>query len=159
MTSQHELFTPGLLNSVKDVTRFMLAGNATITIRSKKTSVRYTYKVVQKENADAWFVRILTGADNEQDFTYLGFMYYGKLYLGSRRSLELKPKGMTSGLVAFEWLLKIINYDDLMPTKAAAMLDSIEVWHEGRCGRCNRKLTVPESIASGFGPECINYVN
>jgi hypothetical protein len=32
------------------------------------------------------------------------------------------------------------------------------VHHEGRCGRCGRTLTVPESIESGFGPECINYV-
>jgi len=32
------------------------------------------------------------------------------------------------------------------------------VFHEGACGRCGRTLTVPESIASGFGPECIRYV-
>lgn len=31
---------------------------------------------------------------------------------------------------------------------------SLEVWHEGRCGRCGRALTVPESIASGIGPVC-----
>ena len=31
-------------------------------------------------------------------------------------------------------------------------------WHEGRCGRCGRKLTVPESIEAGYGPECINLV-
>jgi hypothetical protein len=31
-----------------------------------------------------------------------------------------------------------------------------EFRHEGRCGRCGRTLTVPESIDSGFGPECIN---
>jgi len=30
----------------------------------------------------------------------------------------------------------------------------LEIWHEGRCGRCNRKLTVPASIALGIGPEC-----
>ena len=34
----------------------------------------------------------------------------------------------------------------------------LEVWHEGRCGRCNRALTVPESIASGIGPECAKHV-
>jgi hypothetical protein len=32
------------------------------------------------------------------------------------------------------------------------------VWHEGRCGRCGRKLTVPESIESGFGPECASIL-
>jgi hypothetical protein len=33
-------------------------------------------------------------------------------------------------------------------------LNGCEVYHEGRCGRCNRKLTVPESIETGLGPEC-----
>jgi Family of unknown function (DUF6011) len=30
--------------------------------------------------------------------------------------------------------------------------------HEGRCGRCGRLLTVPESITSGYGPECVKHV-
>jgi len=30
----------------------------------------------------------------------------------------------------------------------------IEIWHEGRCGKCGRQLTVPSSIESGIGPEC-----
>lgn len=29
-----------------------------------------------------------------------------------------------------------------------------EFWHEGRCAACARRLTVPESIATGFGPDC-----
>lgn len=33
-------------------------------------------------------------------------------------------------------------------------LPECEVWHEGRCGRCGRKLTVPESIETGIGPDC-----
>jgi hypothetical protein len=32
---------------------------------------------------------------------------------------------------------------------------TLEFWHEGRCGRCGRRLTVPDSIASGYGPECV----
>jgi hypothetical protein len=30
----------------------------------------------------------------------------------------------------------------------------MELWHEGRCGKCGRALTVPESIESGLGPVC-----
>jgi len=29
-----------------------------------------------------------------------------------------------------------------------------ELMHEGRCGRCGRPLTRPESIQSGIGPIC-----
>lgn len=35
----------------------------------------------------------------------------------------------------------------------------IEVWHEGRCGACGRRLTVPESIANGLGPVCAGHVH
>ena len=34
---------------------------------------------------------------------------------------------------------------------SGVMPNSLEVIHSGRCGRCARKLTVPESVASGFG--------
>lgn len=30
----------------------------------------------------------------------------------------------------------------------------LQIFHEGRCGRCGRVLTVPESVETGFGPEC-----
>jgi hypothetical protein len=35
----------------------------------------------------------------------------------------------------------------------------IEIWHEGRCGKCGRTLTVPDSIANGLGPECIKTIS
>jgi hypothetical protein len=32
--------------------------------------------------------------------------------------------------------------------------DTFEFWHEGRCAACARRLTVPQSIERGLGPEC-----
>jgi len=32
--------------------------------------------------------------------------------------------------------------------------DVIEVWHEGCCAQCARRLSVPASIELGYGPEC-----
>jgi hypothetical protein len=31
---------------------------------------------------------------------------------------------------------------------------TVEICHEGSCGRCGRRLTDPQSIERGFGPEC-----
>ena len=39
-----------------------------------------------------------------------------------------------------------------------ALPEFIEIWHEGKCGKCGRTLTVPSSIESGFGPECSKRV-
>ncbi len=37
---------------------------------------------------------------------------------------------------------------------AGQLPGTLEVRHEGSCGRCGRKLTVPASIDAGIGPEC-----
>lgn len=39
------------------------------------------------------------------------------------------------------------------------LLEELEVYHHGRCGRCGRKLTDPDSIVQGMGPECRKKLN
>jgi hypothetical protein len=34
------------------------------------------------------------------------------------------------------------------------MANSIEIWHEGTCCRCGKRLTVPASIELGMGADC-----
>ena len=43
--------------------------------------------------------------------------------------------------------------------QAGRVPEQLEVWHEGRCGRCGRALTVPESIERGIGPECVGIIS
>jgi hypothetical protein len=38
--------------------------------------------------------------------------------------------------------------------KKSKLHPSLEVYHEGKCGRCNRKLTTPASVLTGIGPDC-----
>ena len=40
---------PGALESANDALRFMFGGNAVFTLRSEKTSTRFTYKIRQKD--------------------------------------------------------------------------------------------------------------
>jgi hypothetical protein len=127
-----------------DVKAFVLAGNARITLVSKKTGVRFSYRVRQPEENKPHFVGILTQADNENGYTYLGTIFKGSDYVHGKRS---RLTGGSAGAVAFAWFWKAMTKN--------ALPDSLEVWHEGRCGRCGRTLTVPESIAQGLGPECI----
>ena len=126
---------------------FILGGKATFTIVSKKTTTRFTYKVELAEGRDDFFfVSYLTGPDNWANYTYLGFIsnpiFNPRLIAGS------KGKPHIVAFQALDWLL----YNTLRP--AAGKLDMLEFWHEGKCCRCNRKLTVPSSIESGVGPEC-----
>jgi hypothetical protein len=53
---------------------------------------------------------------------------------------------------AFPWMWwRIVDKGLVLPA-------DIEVWHEGNCRRCRRKLTVPASIELGLGPNCATEV-
>lgn len=147
----------GQLSTPDGVREYMLAGRAKITIRSKVTGVRFTYKVTKKKDGDAkepiWFVNLLRGADNENDFTYMGIIkkedqkpHYFTLTKAS------KVTAAATSVKAFQYL---VNNIFEIGVAALLMPKDLEVWHEGTCGRCGRSLTVPESVERGIGPECI----
>lgn len=124
---------------------FMLAGNATFTLVSKKTGVRYTFNVSAGKNANTkgrFFVSYLTGPDNGSDYTYLGMVADGKFRLTKASKLALDSAPVKAFGYSFLNLL------------AQGTAPGVDIWHEGRCGRCGRPLTVPSSIELGLGPEC-----
>jgi hypothetical protein len=143
----------GQLVSADDAVRFIMAGNATFTIRSKSTGTRFTYKVRKSEQCptwpgDRWFVSLLRGPDNEGDFFYMGVLErVGEKLPRFRFTKKSTVTPDAKSAEAFVWLWQKLAVNHYMP-------GNVECWHEGRCGRCGRKLTVPESIEFGIGPEC-----
>lgn len=143
--------TPYTLRDPQTVGRFLLAGNAIFTLRSRKTGSRFTYRVSHKKGGDVSFVSLLTGSDNSRDYSYMGLLPDDK-----PTSLRGVGKGKSCASYdapsakAFQYLLDSIIKGQIP--------ESLEVWHEGRCGRCGRRLTVPESIDTGLGPECADKV-
>lgn len=143
--------------SASDAYRAILAGNAKITLVSKATGARYTFQVSlakRRPGSDpsapmTWFVSLLSGPNNEADFTYLGVLREGWGSEGVRFSTTAKSRMGTDAapVKAIAWTVHALYDRGEIPS-------SLEVWHEGCCCRCGRTLTVPESIASGLGPEC-----
>lgn len=126
---------------------FILAGNARFTVTSKKSGKRFTFKVRRPSDDKPWFVSVLTGPDNEGDYTFFGTIFSDRTFRHGRRT-SISPQAPSA--VAFTWLWAHLAKDNLP--------EQIDIHHEGRCGRCGRTLTVPASIESGFGPECINHL-
>lgn len=139
----------GRLTDPEAIRKFALAGNARLTLVSERTGVRFTFKVRQalddrtQQPKEFWFVSLLNGSDNESDFAYLGTVDRDWNY-GHGRKSRIGPDAPSAK--AFNWLWRHIRLGQ-MPKQT-------EVWHEGRCGRCARPLTVPASIETGFGPDC-----
>ena len=135
------------MSALENPMRFALAGNATFTIVSTRTGARFTYKVNAAENGPMHFVKVLTGPDNIQDYRYLGFMRRGVYFHGGAKA---KIGREAPSAVAFKWFWENLSKGGVSST--------MEIHHEGKCGRCGRALTVPESIQSGFGPECVTKI-
>lgn len=126
---------------------YILGGVAVLTIVSRVTGKRFTYKVVKNwderfADPPVWFVSLLTGPDNTRDYTYMGTIF------GSSGAFRNTPKSKIDstapGFVAFAWLWRHV---DRLP-------ESVTVYHQGTCSRCSRPLTDPESIWVGLGPIC-----
>lgn len=126
--------------------QFIRAGRATFTVVSKATGTRFTYKVEAAEDGHVHFVKVLRGANNDGDYAYLGTIRRDLYRHGEKSKIGSDAKSV----VAFKWVWQMLAQGHMPRT--------IEFWHEGACGRCGRKLTVPESVASGYGPECITRI-
>ena len=149
------------LTNVERITRFMCAGNATITLRSMRSGMRFTYKFKRLEGPESsegtvYFVNLLRGPDNTTDFSYMGLLtartYLAAPYptrFGFRTTAKSAVGKDAQSSIALRWFLAQLDGGH-----STRLLEQLEVWHEGVCGRCGRKLTVPESIELGIGPDC-----
>ncbi len=142
-------YHPHKLTDPVAVTEFMLAGRARLTLVSTKTGKRFTYRIAKaKKPPERWFVQFLNGQSNESNYEYIGSIMPSMQY---RHGLKALARIDAPVVVAFRWFLSRFK-DGVMP-------ENLEVWHEGRCGRCGRALTVPESIKRGIGPECADILH
>lgn len=135
----------GRFDSADDAARYIRAGKATITLRSTKTQARYTFEIERHDKDNKFqYVRVLTGGDNDGDYQYMGIIDERGNFKRTKRSAVAET---AISYLAFDWSWQQLAMSKRLPK-------TLEVWHEGSCGRCGRKLTVPESIADGLGPEC-----
>jgi hypothetical protein len=143
----------GQMSDPAVIKTYLLAGRATVTIVSKATGTRFTYEVNRGKDPNTgepsgiYFVSLLTDPDNER-----GFKYFGHIFVKSGDFVHGKKARITedaSGVRAWRWF-----YNQVIKMRQTPDEAKLEVWHEGRCAKCGRKLTVPESVERGIGPEC-----
>lgn len=129
--------------NIENTLHYILAGNAISTFKNIETNNRYTFKIRLSKDKRVYFVSVLYGPNNEFDYLYIGIIRNSNNFAWTSGS---KVKENDLRVKVFKYLFHHILKNDLP--------ECIEVWHEGRCGRCGRILTVPKSIEIGIGPEC-----
>ena len=130
--------------------------NGTYTVKNRQTGDHRTLDIktvlpdrtkptnhFKNQNSGRRTVSLLTGPDNTRDFTMVGWLEEG----GIRMTQRYRDSRPTRAIAAL--LFDLALHGDNSPYAA-----QYEILKEGRCLRCNRKLTTPESIESGIGPVC-----
>ena len=119
-------------------------GSATFTVVSEKTGTRFTYKIAGG-GEKPFFVKLLTGSNNTSDYSYLGTIFDDGTKLVPKRNGSI-----TSNAPSF----KALSFTIAMLNNGVEFPSAFSLYHEGKCGKCGRKLTDPESIDRGIGPVC-----
>lgn len=136
---------------------FILAGKAVFTVVCGENTLvdckpHYTFRVRHKPadmfNREVYFVACMTGSDNERSYSYMGILDPLTGHVDLRGKTKFTDQStqvrILSRVLACLWAgqgNKIV----------AAGWD---VKHAGKCCKCGRTLTHPESLETGWGPEC-----
>lgn len=148
-----------------DLRRYIEAGKGTITVTSERTGARYTYRFDKGrarngQSMDPIFVQLLTGPDNDHDYTYLCALLdptVGQIKKGHPRHARVpvftaascqSRNSPPATAFAFIWAQATETHP------RPKLYNRVVVQHSGVCGRCGRTLTTPESITLGLGPVC-----
>ncbi len=129
---------------------FFIGGNCTFTVKVPEafaskagTELHYTYKIEEGK------IKLLTGPNNTKDYKFLGNLIptTGQVMLT-----------MLSCAGSAAWSVRILRRVMAQVFEGGGIAEvqkhGWDVDHMGKCGRCGRPLTVPESIEIGIGPEC-----
>lgn len=116
---------------------FVLAGRAIFTVSNGKGR-HYTYRVTMGKLRS--FVSILNGSDNTWNYVNIAMLNPDTGELVGQYGDDIRIK-------VLRWALRKIWSQSSLPHGYA-------IQHAGKCGRCGRLLTTPQSLESGLGPEC-----
>lgn len=126
----------------REAMKFILGGKSTFTLKNPKTNNRLTYNVSKHKKDDIYFAKVLTGPNT------WGFIGSIKPNGKFRHSNKSKISSESQSVKVLDFVTSRLKNDNLPVF--------IEIWHEGKCCKCGRSLTDPESIKVGMGPNCRN---
>jgi hypothetical protein len=151
----------------------VLAGRSILTVKSKRSGQHFTFRFsrpdVEQANQYAMargtmdaarrprpvWVALYGGVQGDflnegaerRNWSFIGTIWPEDTFRFSKSNKSKLPDS-DPAVLTVAWIASKIQHH------ADVLLEQGEWWHEGICGRCGRRLTVPESIESGFGPEC-----
>lgn len=127
---------------------FLLGGKCECIIRNINTNNSFKFQI--KSNTES------SGGNMYFVYTYVDGKSVYAGFIGGKKREYTYTQGKKGVLSENEIEIKALMY---VLKNAHKLPDNVEVLHVGKCSRCGRKLTNPDSINIGVGPECIKKIN
>jgi len=135
--------------------QYFFAGRSVLTFRNTQTGTHMTVKVKQlrdkedrKKKLPIFYVYVSLLGDKQSGAVFVGTLFQEtKMFKFAK---DITSDSQYGRVIAF--LMKALDTPQILKDKGVALL------HEGHCFRCGLPLTHPESINTGFGPDCLEYV-
>ena len=131
------------------------AGRAVLTFRNTEKETHMTVKVKQltdkndrKIKLPIFYVFVSLLGDRQTGYVFAGTIFKDSMICKLHRNV---PSESQLGQV-MKFLMNALENPQILRDKKVSLL------HEGKCCRCALPLTHPESINTGFGPDCLQYV-
>jgi len=129
----------------ENIRNYVEGGHAVVTLKSP-TGKHYTYAFNKptdgKYTPDKRFVKV----HYNNEWVYLG-MYYNSHYQSCfKKSDHCLFPDFDEVIKGVKYIIKMCNTPNLVTP--------MELYHEGVCCRCGRRLTDPKFIERGIGPKC-----
>lgn len=149
--------------SLFDGLAYILGGEAIFSLVSIATGKKFTYKCVQatrwdnklnkKVPYDRWFLSVLTGPDNNNDYTYAGTIDE-KNNIDRWIMRTTAKSGMTSEADSFQAFVAVLDILQSSVERINMYRQKLLIYHDGNCSICGKHLTSIVSVATSLGPVC-----
>lgn len=137
----------------------LTAGKAEFSLQNEESKKHFTYVLVKaksdsgvKQNQEGKQVYFVKVCRDYMEFQYAGVLIIeqeqGAKYFRGRKGKINPDAESIKGLL---WLINKLLRGQEIP-------EVMQVYHFGKCCRCGRTLTDPESVKLGVGPECIKLI-
>lgn len=144
----------GLINQ-KDALNFLLAGKSEFVLHSTKTNEDFKFTLTKKES----FAKKESFTNKEEYIYFVNIIierekiYAGHIKFDDKTELFIYTQGKRGQLAAEDRNIRSLMFV-INKLFRCEIVGNLEIYHVGRCGRCGKKLTTPESILTGLGPTC-----
>jgi hypothetical protein len=136
--------------------KFLFAGKSVFTVNNETSGEHFTFKVRARESewpkgsgkrSTNYFINV-KASGGKYPFRYVGLLNAdGTIKVTAKSDYTIDDKEYKVGA----WASQVIVAGKMIPT-------NYKIQHAGKCGRCARELTHPDSIKSGIGPECAKFI-